>query len=193
MNKEPIVTKLTLKIEQDQDAENPTSDDTGFKFYTNTPRNLSSMNTKEDMDAYTEGRPALDVICQRIEESLGEGWKAFPIFAYIHSGIVLSLGRGGYPFNCPFDSGIGGIMAFTMNDRMPGVKPEEVAAGYVESLNQYLSGDVHGYIIEDDKGNTLESCWGMFGYDYCKAEGEKELKRLQENEVKESAWAANQG
>lgn len=192
--------KLILKIEQDQDAENPTSSDTGFKFFTNGPRVISSMNTKEDMSSFTEGHQTLDVVCARVEESLGDGWKAFPVYAYSHSGVALSLGRDSYPFNCPWDSGIGGIMAFTVKDRMPEAIPEEVAKGYIETLNQYLSGDVHGYIIEDEDGNDLESCWGFFGYDYCKQEGEGALKAVQkrldkeaEEEKKESAWAANQG
>lgn len=200
MNKESTVKKLTLKIEQDQDAENPTSMDEGFKFYTNGPRVISSMNTEEGMDAYTDGHPTLDVVCERIEKSLGEGWKALPVYAYSHSGVALSLGRDSYPFNCPWDSGIGGIMAFTMNDRMPDATPEEIGKGYIETLNQYLSGDVHGYIIEDEDGETLDSCWGMFGYDYCKKEGEEALKGAQKRlikearkEKKEAKWAANLG
>jgi len=185
MNKENNMTKLTLKIEQDLDAENPTSMDDGFKFFTNTPRNLNSMNTETEMSAYTDDRPSIPEICDRIEKELGDGWKAFPVYAYIHSGIALSLGRNGYPFDCPWDSGLGGIMAFTANDRGD-TAPEEVAKGYIESLNQYLSGDVHGYIIEDEDGNDLESCWGFFGYDYCKKEGEEALKAVQKRLAKGS-------
>jgi hypothetical protein len=44
----------------------------------------------------------------------------------------------------------------------------------VATYNQYLTGDVYGYVIEDDEtGDHVDSCWGFFGYDYCKEEGQR--------------------
>ena len=41
--------------------------------------------------------------------------------------------------------------------------------GEVKEYDQYLTGDVWGFIIEDDDGNELDSHWGFFGFDDCKA------------------------
>ena len=48
----------------------------------------------------------------------------------------------------------------------------ESATGYllgeVETYDQYLRGNVYGYVIEKD-GDHIDSCWGYFGDDkYCK-------------------------
>ena len=33
----------------------------------------------------------------------------------------------------------------------------------IKSWNDYLSGNVYGFIIEDEKGEQLGSCWGFYG------------------------------
>lgn len=52
----------------------------------------------------------------------------------------------------------------------------------VETYNQYIQGDVYGYVLEDSEGNQLESCWGYHGLDYCLSEAkfmaEYSLKNL---------------
>ena len=37
----------------------------------------------------------------------------------------------------------------------------------VEEYDTYLRGEVYGYIVQKD-GTDLDSCWGMYGLDYCK-------------------------
>jgi hypothetical protein len=43
------------------------------------------------------------------------------------------------------------------------------AEGLVETWNQYLWGDVWGYVITDSDGEEVESgsCWGFYGLDAC--------------------------
>lgn len=45
---------------------------------------------------------------------------------------------------------------------------EKVLRGEIETFDQYLRGDVYCFTVEDEDGNTLDSCCGMFGFDYCK-------------------------
>ncbi|MFA5186660.1 MAG: hypothetical protein WC551_09310 [Patescibacteria group bacterium] len=40
----------------------------------------------------------------------------------------------------------------------------------VETYNQFLTGDVYGYVIEDAAGNNLDSCWGFYGEEDCEDE-----------------------
>ena len=40
----------------------------------------------------------------------------------------------------------------------------------------YLSGDVWGYIVDED--NKDDSCWGFFGYDYCVEEAKRVAEQI---------------
>ena len=44
--------------------------------------------------------------------------------------------------------------------------------------DQYLTGDVWGYVIEDSESHEIESCWGFYGEDYCMAEGEDAMVQM---------------
>ena len=52
----------------------------------------------------------------------------------------------------------------------------------VETYNQYLRGDVYGYIIEDKVGDSLESCWGFYGRENCEEEAKSVMNSLVEHQ-----------
>jgi hypothetical protein len=64
---------------------------------------------------------------------------------------------------------------------------EKVLMGEVETYDQYLTGDVWGYIIENDDDDHIESCWGFFGYDYCKEEAEGIVDHMVKNNEERAA------
>jgi len=188
------MSSLILKIEQDTDAEPPSEWLGGeyFRFFTNTPRNLGSINTKHEMSDFTYDEKNLSYIMGRIRRTLpGKGWVLYPVYAYIYSGIALSLSRTGYPFTCPWDSGLGGIMALHPEGKRGNLDVWKTAKSIIESYNQYFSGDVWGYIVETEDGDTLDSLWGMYGEDYAREEGEKALAYWTEKEAKEKAAYEN--
>lgn len=43
----------------------------------------------------------------------------------------------------------------------------KVLEAELKEYNAYVTGDVFGYVIYDDAGNELDSCWGFYGIDYC--------------------------
>ena len=101
-----------------------------------------------------------------------EGYHVFPLFAYIHSGVSLSLGRSEYPFNDRWDTSYRG---FVLVKKQKGWSfrrdtARKVAEGIVSEWNMYLSGDVYGYQITDKDDNHVDSCWGYYGLDYAKQE-----------------------
>jgi len=50
-------------------------------------------------------------------------------------------------------------------------KIREVLEGEVETYDQYLTGDVWRFVIEDEDGEDIgASCWGFYGLDYCREE-----------------------
>ena len=110
-----------------------------------------------------------------------------PLYLYDHSGITIQT----TPFSCPWDSGQVGFIYMdrtTILNEAPGnpkilTKAAKVWAAQcllteAQMYDQYLTGDVWGYVIEDSESNEVESCWGFYGENYCKAEGEDVMAHL---------------
>jgi hypothetical protein len=110
---------------------------------------------------------------------------SLPLYLYDHSGITMSTGR----FACPWDSGQVGFIFVTRERYLTECvgKPDGILTkarreaaykmleGEVEEYDQYLTGDVWGYVVEDEDGDQLDACWGFFGIDYAKEEGRSAL------------------
>lgn len=87
------------------------------------------------------------------------------LFLYDHSGITISTS----PFSCRWDSGqIGWIYITKEKIEAEGWTPEQAnnyLDGEVEVYDNYLTGEVYGFTIEDADGEEVESCWGYYGND----------------------------
>jgi hypothetical protein len=109
-----------------------------------------------------------------------------PLYLFDHSGLTMAT----TPFNCPWDSGQVGFIFITRakavaewGKKLCTSKVKEMATkcleAEVETYDQYLRGEVYGYIIEDNEGNHIDSCWGFYEKDYmiseAKAIAEQEL------------------
>jgi hypothetical protein len=97
-----------------------------------------------------------------------------PLYLYDHSGITMNTTG----FHCPWDSGQVGYIYVTLADvrkeyakrRISGrtrTRAEECLRQEVSTYDDYLTGSVYGFIVEDKDGETVDSCWGFFGLDYC--------------------------
>ncbi|MCK9545001.1 MAG: hypothetical protein M0R03_23545 [Novosphingobium sp.] len=83
-----------------------------------------------------------------------ENYFIFPVEAYIHSGVSLSLFTG--TKQCRWDSSVSGYILVSRTTQIaaddymsvPEDKAKEYAEGLIETWNTYLSGDVWGYIVE---------------------------------------------
>ena len=96
------------------------------------------------------------------------GYHVFPLYAYIHSGVALALSRDSYPFTCPWDSGQIGYVFVSQQEFESRDDAHGAASGHVSEWNDVLSGNVWGYVIEDEDGMPGDSCWGFVGdYEYC--------------------------
>lgn len=107
---------------------------------------------------------------QTIFEHFQEGYKTFdnhwvfPVYAYIHSGVALSLGRDSYPFTDKWDVSFSGFILVNRKEYWSKEKAFERAQSEIEDWNYILSGQVFGYEIEDQNGNFVDSCWGFIGW-----------------------------
>lgn len=96
---------------------------------------------------------------------------ALPLFLYDHSGITISTSRE-YPFNCRWDSMQVGYIYVTKEKireeyGTAGEKSIERAVNYlrgeVKTYDDYLTGNVYGFVVEDEQGENIDSCSGFFG------------------------------
>ena len=101
-----------------------------------------------------------------------------PLYIYEHGGITMRTGA----FSDQWDSGQVGWGYVTREQaKQLGSPPEggESAQAYYERVireevaeyDQYLTGQVYGYIVEDEDGDHIDSCWGFYGdLDYVRTE-----------------------
>lgn len=102
----------------------------------------------------------------RDKKALFDGYFYFPVYAYIHSGVSLSLVRY---FNVPqghneFDVSFRG---FALVKKEKGCYTREKAYESARSLlttwNDYLSGNVWNFVVKDADDNIIDSCCGFYG------------------------------
>lgn len=173
-----------LRIENDPDPQSPGEWDCGVFLITTRNRYFHPEEPKgwslERCRVLAGGKPEEGDDPPSDEEKAR--YKVFPLYAYIHSGVALSLGRHGQ-FSDRWDSGMIGFVVVDVEETGT-PDPEKLAEGSVEEWNQYLSGDVWGYVVERVETCSLghehvteqaDSCWGIYGEDYCREEGERAL------------------
>src|SRR5262245_42634018 len=99
-----------------------------------------------------------------------------PVFMYEHGGIALSVGRGGQ-FSDPWDSGQLGwiyvereklLREYSVKRLSKQIieKATTVLTSEIEEYSKFVEGQCYGYVVSDDDGETLDSCWGFVGYEW---------------------------
>jgi hypothetical protein len=87
-------------------------------------------------------------------------YHVFPLSAYIHSGVRLYLGTHKV---CQWDSCQVGLVFASKSEWKTKVKALKVVEGLIETWNDYLSGQVYGFIVENAEGKHIDSCYGFYG------------------------------
>jgi hypothetical protein len=165
--------RLTLRIEQDADAESPREfDNLGIMVCFHNRYNLGD---KTDLkSSMFDGWEELAKHLQEEEEAT----HILPLYLYDHSGITMSTG----PFSCRWDSGqVGFIYTTAKRIAEMGVAEENIEQqleAEVKVYDQYLQGDVWGYIIEDEDGEQLDSCWGFYGREDAESEARAAMEHV---------------
>lgn len=183
--KTEIYKGIEIKIMYDENYESPNDwgDDYAFLVYSH-----------RQFDVRVKGFVPEDIAeAMQEKEKTFAGYYYFPVFAYIHGGVSLSLSKNHYPFTCPWDTSLAGFALVNVKES----KDEETAYKAAESListwNQYLSGEVFGYTSE------YGSCWGYYGresipYMIKEAKGEidqAEREQIREHGRKVKTWIKN--
>ena len=164
-----------LKVMRDDDPTNPRTD---------WDCNLGTMYCKHR--SYTLGDEDAQDISEynyktEQRETPTKGYTILPLYLYDHSGITMNTTG----FHCPWDSGCVGYIYLSDEKARKEYgwknitkKRREQLTAYlkaeVETYDQYLTGDVYGFIYEEVLVNEEtgeedviyeDSCWGFFGSD----------------------------
>lgn len=113
--------------------------------------------------------------------SENDDYISLPLYLYDHSGIGMSTHNSYYPFNCPWDAGQVGWIVVSKDkvrkeygwkaiSRKRENKIKEYLQDEVSTYNLYLEGGFVGFIIEDTKGGSIDSCWGFDDIKYAISE-----------------------
>lgn len=148
----------TITIEHDTDAESPRNayDQIG---------KMVCWHNKLLGDKHTWGVDSFQAFMKAHPEHL-----YLPIYLYDHSGITISTSS----FRDHWDSGQVGwiyIEAGDIESEFGGDRQqaEKCLESEIKEYDDYIRGEVYGYTITKD-GEDIDSCWGMYGFEYCKEE-----------------------
>jgi hypothetical protein len=132
---------------------------------------------------------------ERAAEPEGEKtWSIWPLASYIHGGVVLALMGSERASTFPdqqWDVSRCGWILIPRKEwaEYSGIPEAEVdwrklAEAHVAEWNQYLSGDVYGYVVD---GDMSESCWGFYGMEAAKEAGTEAARGVAHARAKKAA------
>lgn len=126
---------------------------------------------------YSTTKKAAEVVVEKIKsiifKVLNKHYIILPLYLYDHSGITISTG----PFFDPWDSGRIGIIYISkekakkefdwknINSHRK-LQIENCLESEVKLYDDYLTGNVYGYVVKDPNEKEVDSCWGFFGTDW---------------------------
>lgn len=162
-----------IKIEQDAEGMDPRENDNlGTMVCYSRSHNFGDKHEYDSQEAFKEW----------LNENK-DNVILLPLFLYDHSGITMNTTGFHHCDSQRWDWGCVGVIYVTKEKvraeygwkaitKARIKKISEYLKSEVECYDQYLTGDVYGYIVESPKGEEIEdgSCWGFFGHDH-KASG----------------------
>lgn len=169
---------IKINIEYDPSPCSPEEDDCDDCFLIGDARCLNVKSSSLDIDHVRD-------VIEENKRMFVDGYWIFPVSIYEHGGVALSLGEvHGWDYSNGW-----AFVAVKRQAKWSWQKEEalKIAEEVIDEWNQYLSGDVYGYKIEDIY-IIGDSCWGYYGEDsipdmIAEAEGcidyyfEKQLKQ----------------
>ena len=123
----------------------------------------------------------------------------FGLEAYIHGGVSLALSYEGNFVDRQWDVSQLGLVFVSKKEARSRKKAKEIAESLIETWNNYLSGQVYGYMIETGEGEQ-GGCWGFYGdweksglLEEAKGEVDEIIREKTEKHVKKIKAMIRQG
>lgn len=135
---------------------------------------IVSRKLTSDVNFEFSGDSATDI--ERLKQEFG-ATIILPIYMYSHGGETINTAG----FSCPWDSGQVGWIFATTEDickeyKCCRVNPairnrvEQILVGEIKTYDKYIRGEVYRYELFDKTEKEIDSCWGIYGFDYVKEE-----------------------
>ena len=110
-----------------------------------------------------------------LEAEIAKDCLYLPLYIYDHSGITINTTG----FSCPWDSGQVGFIYVSKEKARKEYSVKRISKklrsriydclrAEVQCYDDFLTGSVYGYIVKDEEGEEVDSCWGYYGYDWQK-------------------------
>lgn len=191
----------TIKFYQDFDPMDPRdSDNLGMMCHWHRRYDLGDRKANDtELEALRRGGfKLLNRYLRRYEGAV----VVLPLGLLDHSGLTMWIGGGSHwSDSAGWDSGTVGFI-YTTQKRIEELcgefpyKPTEFEGtadewietqleAEVKEYDQILTGDVYGYVIEDEDGEHVHSCWDFFGFKFCKQEAIKAADWERKNEIEQ--------
>jgi len=164
---------FTIRIEQDENPMNPRTEWDNFGTIAYKHRSYilgeEEINDPDDFLAGLAGvEPDKDNLMKRAQRKN----VILPVYLYDHSGITISC----RPFSCPWDSGQVGFIYATYEQirkeynvkhvtKKVIEKVKNLFRSEIETFDNYLTGEVYSFTVEDENGEMVDSCCGWYGDD----------------------------
>lgn len=178
-----LSTGKILEVSPQEDAESPDDwcDDERFLVYNHRDFTIERSGFyPEDINTILESNKLEGTLDNEdiviAHNNLYDDYHIFPVYAYIHSGVSLSLNRGSDRWDTSMKGFI--LVKKKVNNIVTTPYPIDeaklIAEGLIETWNTYLSGDVYLYdLITTTKCSTCnhveetidDSCGGFYGDD----------------------------
>ena len=211
----------TIHIQSDSDSgESPREwDNAGVMVCWHNRYNLGDQQPRQNLSEWLPQFMCSN--CEKLSDheyndadnlSMGQVWDAInrefiflPLYLYDHSGISISTSSfNGRAQHAEWDSGQIGYIYISKKqavkewgNKLFTKKLEEKTVNYlvneVKIYDDYLTGNIYGFIIEDQNGEELDSCWGFYpnhdnkpSYTYCLEEArsivDHQVKRAEQKQ-----------
>ena len=161
-----------LEIFQDEYAESPRNfDNLGVMVCCHPRYDLGDVQTDASLEEHLMSE----------DMDIGDIAVMLPLYLYDHSGISMSCGERTYPYDDPWDSSAVGVIYVTKKrareewgvqrlSRKTLRQIEATLAAEVETYDQYLQGDVYGFVLYEksmcnhgkEHLTETDSCCGFF-------------------------------
>jgi len=159
--------RVTVRIEHDQDTENPmTACDGQWTLHSFGRRHINYKDPERlglSLERNGDGWPIVRNPGLRRKLAVGLAWF---VSYYEHSQSMWFLpGQGP---TCPWDSvKCAGLLVWDHKPGDMGAKTKQDrakdAASFLEEYTAWCNGECYWYAVEDEEGNTLDSCGGFIG------------------------------